>query len=351
MAEVDSQLRLLRRQYFQLFEPDFLAWPHPQLLRRGDAQDWLFKHLFDESRNPHLPPERYQLRVLRPLVSRVEKSIQDPEEDEISDALMGRIGALMTHGVPSEFETMKERAYVTFTCLADNQMSQDEGVNENTDGEPTITLLERRNLISGSRTTGHRTWEAALHLGSYLLTRPGQDIVRGKSVLELGAGTGFLAILCAKHLGAKHVTTTDGDESVVDYLKENLVLNDVKEGNSVVARTLWWGEELKGTWVEEECDSVPYDVVVGADITYDKEAIKALIQTLRHLFQMRPGLLVIIAGVVRNADTFQTFQDECTNAHFTVEEITFAAKPMREQKAMFYAAAVPIRILKITSNE
>ncbi|KAK5631426.1 hypothetical protein RRF57_007140 [Xylaria bambusicola] len=84
--------------------------------------------------------------------------------------------------------------------------------------------------------------------------------------------------------------------------------------------------------------------------TYDKEAIKALIQTLRHLFQMRPGLLVIIAGVVRNADTFQTFQDECAHSDFAVEEITFATKPMRKQKALFYAAAVPIRILRVTSG-
>lgn len=38
MADVDYQLRLLRRQYLQVFEPDFLAWPHPQLLRRSDAQ-------------------------------------------------------------------------------------------------------------------------------------------------------------------------------------------------------------------------------------------------------------------------------------------------------------------------
>ncbi|KAK5631425.1 hypothetical protein RRF57_007139 [Xylaria bambusicola] len=209
-----ADLRLLKRQYFQLFEPDFLAWPHPQLLRRSDAQAWLFKHLFDESRNARLPPERYQLRVLRPLVARIEKSIQDPEEDEISDDLMGRIGALMTHGVPSEFETMKERAYVTFTCLPESQIHKYEGDDGNAEEEPTITLLERRNLISGSRTTGHRTWEAALHLGSYLLTKPGHDVIRGKSILELGAGTGFLAILCAKHLGARHVTTTDGDESV-----------------------------------------------------------------------------------------------------------------------------------------
>lgn len=180
---------------------------------------------------------------------------------------MGRIGTLMTHGVPSEFETMKERAYVTFTCLAESQANKYQaGDSGNTEEEPTITLLERRNMISGSRTTGHRTWEAALHLGSYLLTNPGHDLIRGKFVLELGAGTGFLAILCAKHLGARHVTTTDGDEVVVDYLKENLALNGIEEEKLVSARTLWWGDELKGTWFEQECSSDPYDVVIGADI-------------------------------------------------------------------------------------
>ncbi|KAI1434958.1 S-adenosyl-L-methionine-dependent methyltransferase [Xylaria sp. CBS 124048] len=350
MANADPQLRLFRRQYIQLFEPDFLAWPHPQLLRRGDAQSWLFKHLFDESRNPRLPPERYQLRVLRQLIARIEKSIQDPDEDEISDDLMGRIGALMTHGVPSEFETMKERAYVTFTCVSSETSKNQDRDGDNGDEEPTVTLLERRNLISGSRTTGHRTWEAALHLGSYLLTDSGRDLVRGKSVLELGAGTGFLAILCAKHLGARHVTTTDGDEAVVDYLRENLVLNNIDNEDLVVARKMWWGEELVGTWVEEECSSHPYDVVIGADITYDTVAIAALVKTLRYVFQMRPGLIVIIAGVVRNADTFQSFRDECARSNFAVKEITFAAKPMREQKALFYAAAVPIRILSITSR-
>lgn len=35
-------------------------------------------------------------------------------------------------------------------------------------------------------------------------------------------------------------------------------------------------------------------------------------QTIRYLFQMRPGLLVILAGVVRVADTFQAVHDECS---------------------------------------
>ncbi|KAI5928100.1 putative methyltransferase-domain-containing protein [Camillea tinctor] len=343
--DVDSQLLLLRRQYLQLFEPDFLAWPPPQLLRSADAQAWIHKHMFDENRNEKLPPPRYRLRVLKPLLARIEKSIQDPEEDEISDELMNHLATLMTNGVPSELQAVQEKAFVTFACLPEKEDLYDDACTD-----PCITLLERRHLISGSRTTGFRTWEAALHLGSYLLTKAGSDLIRGKNILELGAGTGFLAILCAKILRAQHIATTDGDDGVVEALEENLQLNNLNDRERVFTKTLWWGNELRGTWVEEDCNTWPYDVVIGADITYDKEAIVALVSTLQHLFDMRPELLVIIAGVIRNADTFQTFRDECARRHFTLKEIEFAAKPMREQKALFYAAAVPIKIVTVTQS-
>lgn len=92
------------------------------------------------------------------------------------------------------------------------------------------------------------------------------NLIRGKNVLELGAGTGFVSILCAKHLGAKHVTSTDGDEGVVEALKENLFLNGLDDESKVNASVLRWGRGLKGTWVEDENESWPYDVVLGADI-------------------------------------------------------------------------------------
>jgi hypothetical protein len=34
---------------------------------------------------------------------------------------------------------------------------------------------------------------------------------------------------------------------------------------------------------------------------------------------------------------------------FSVEEVPFEAKPIREQKALFYAKAVPFKILSITA--
>ncbi|KAK4546529.1 hypothetical protein LTR36_001746 [Oleoguttula mirabilis] len=343
---MDPQLLLFRRQYQQLVEPDFLAWPPKQLLRDAGVQSWLYKRLFNAERNDRLPPERYQLRVLKLLLAKIEQAIEDPEEDEISDELMTHFSSLISTALPPEATAVQQKTFVTFSCLPPSARDADEPGEE-----PTVTLLERRHLISGSLTTGFRTWEAALHLGTYLLTPEGSSLVRGKSIIELGVGTGFLSILCAKQLEAKHVTATDGDEGVVEALKENLFLNGLDDEERVLTSVLRWGRGLKGTWVEEDCEAWPYDVVVGADITYDKIAISALAATLRFLFDLRPQLKVIISGTVRNAETFETFRHACIRSRFIVTEIDFQPKPMREQTALFYATAVPLKILMITREE
>jgi len=174
---------------------------------------------------------------------------------------MSRLSALIAMRLPPETTAVQQKTNVTFTCTSSGRRSSVDFENE-----PTVTLLERRHLISGALTTGFRTWEAALHLGSYLLTSEGVEHVREKNVLELGAGTGFLSILCAKHLQAKHVASTDGDEGVVEALRENLFVNGLDDVEKVLTSILRWGQGLRGTWVEEDCETWPYDVVVGADI-------------------------------------------------------------------------------------
>ena len=84
---MDPQLLLFRRQYLQLFEPDFLAWPPKALLRDPDAQRWLYQNLFDAEKRSRLPSDRYQLRVLKVLVAKIEQSIEDPEEDVGNESL------------------------------------------------------------------------------------------------------------------------------------------------------------------------------------------------------------------------------------------------------------------------
>lgn len=69
--------------------------------------------------------------------------------------------------------------------------------------------------------TGHHQ-TTALMMGMIL-----EESFQGKAVLDMGCGTGILAILASK-LGANPILAIDNDEICVTSVKENIVLNDVK---------------------------------------------------------------------------------------------------------------------------
>lgn len=130
-----------------------------------------------------------------------------------------------------------------------------------------ITTFESRGLIYGSGSTGFRTWEAALHLGTYLssVSSDGSSVVsvRGKRVVELGAGTGFLSLLCQKFLGSDRVLMTDGNAKLVDIFNGPcLEQNGFVRGKDAIQGKQWsWGEPLSAGGTEEQ-----FDVAFGADL-------------------------------------------------------------------------------------
>lgn len=346
-SSLQSDLARLRRQYFQLVDPTALRWPDALVLKTSSVQLWLFENLFDTTNITSAPPERYRLRVLKPLISKLEKAIDDPEEDEISDDLMGALSELLSSTLPSESASVQQKASVTYTFVSDS------GTNS-TSNDKSVTLLESRSVISSSGTTGLRTWEAALLLGSFLVSEQGRSIILGKNILELGAGTGMISILCAKHLGASGVVATDGDEAVVDAITVNTFLNGLDTGeSSVPVRTaaLRWGWPVDAPSFAEDYGMGIPDVVLGADVTYDRSVIPSLVASLREFFELNAGLQVLIAATIRNEQTFDTFQNTCRRNGFCLELVEFPPVPEEHQDGPFYPTSTPIQIWRITQLE
>ncbi|KAH0543022.1 hypothetical protein FGG08_002630 [Glutinoglossum americanum] len=357
-------LKLFRRQYLQLTSLDTLAFPSPDYLRNESFQSLLYGSIFKPGVLEYPPKDRYQLRVLKELVLRIEKSVANPEEDEVSDELLSHLGVLLASPIQPEPTSIQQKSYVSYTLPVDREFLQGQGESLPFQGEATVTLLESRSLISASGTTGLRTWEAALHLGAYLSLSPkGRDFVRGKRVLELGAGTGFLSILCAKHLDSEQVLATDGDPGLVEALETNFLLNGL--GNNcekIGASVLKWGWALMGGAIEIRGEGHQWDVILGADIlendigvadhgmaqTYDSAVVPYLVSTLRDLFDVFPRAEVLISATIRNADTFEAFTSGCRTFKFGIEDIVFQQKPFPEQQGLFYSTATPIRILRIS---
>jgi hypothetical protein len=83
MAALSSgnDLALLAAQYFQVVDLHALSIPEDSVLIAPEAQGWIWDNMFNEDSVWPLPPVNYRARVLKMLLSRIEQSISDPEED------------------------------------------------------------------------------------------------------------------------------------------------------------------------------------------------------------------------------------------------------------------------------
>jgi predicted nicotinamide N-methyase len=258
----------------------------------------------------------------------------------ISDDIMNCLSSLLSSSVPPEATSAQQKSYVTYTLASLGSKDQE---------PPSISLLESRNLVAAAGTTGLRTWEAALHLGEHLCANA-QDLVQGKSILELGAGTGYVSILCARHLGASHVIATDGSDDVVSSLSDNFYLNELQDISMIEGKELKWGQALMGGEHPEWNGGRNIDLILGADVTYDGSVISALVSTFGDLFELYPNIKIIIAATIRNQKTFESFLEACRMNKYKVENLEFGIKAAELQEGPFYPHKVPIQLSLITRS-
>lgn len=174
-------------------------------------------------------------------------------------------GNLVTQPKPTALEQAQQLSHIKYTAPS---------LPEFTEPERTVIISESRGVILAGGTTGNRTWEAALHLGSFLASPPGEALVRGKRVIELGAGTGFLSLFCARHLGVKGVVVSDREPALLDNIRACLSFNQNDSGSESIPiyPALWdWGTPLQQTdemnsLVESEGGGLSFDVALGADL-------------------------------------------------------------------------------------
>ena len=215
-----------------------------------------------------------------------------------------------------------------------------------------VFIEESPNLLASAGGTGRRTWDASLHLATYLATE-GRSFIMGKSVLELGVGTGLLSIICAGPLSAAYVLATDGDADVGKSIQKNLSLNHHLSRTSsrkipLEVKVLEWGSSAAlGSLLPSKGGNVLYDTILGADITYSLDSLGPLASTLSGLAELCPTADIVIAATLRNEDTFGLFLAHCLNYALSVYDIDFRWHRFELQNALFHSTDPPIRLMRI----
>ncbi|XP_023363984.1 methyltransferase-like protein 22 isoform X3 [Otolemur garnettii] len=136
-----------------------------------------------------------------------------------------------------------------------------------------------------------KVWRGALLLADYILFQ--RDLLRGRTMLELGAGTGLASIVAATV--ARTVYCTDVGADLLAMCQRNIALNShlaAAAGGIVKVRELDWlkddlctDPEVPFSWSEEEISDL-YNhttVLFAAEVFYDDDLTDAVFRTLSRL--------------------------------------------------------------------
>ncbi|KAJ4972544.1 hypothetical protein NE237_005718 [Protea cynaroides] len=166
-----------------------------------------------------------------------------------------------------------------------------------------LTISQSPSSMSTPGVTGAVMWDSGVILGKFLehAVDSGRLVLKGKKVVELGAGCGLVGCVAAL-LGAEIILTDLPDR--LRLLKKNIETNLIESNmrGSATVRELIWGDDLDS----ELTDPLP-DYVLGSDVIYSEGAVTELLATLQKLCGIQTT--IILAGELRNDVVLEYFLD------------------------------------------
>ncbi|CAD7695028.1 unnamed protein product [Ostreobium quekettii] len=197
-----------------------------------DAQQFLLRHcICDSVCQVHPPSPAYLRRVLKYGIQKAEDQRMD-----LCEELLKQYLSCMSMATDA---TGGSWCFKSFSYGPALKVEEDDRVGTNLhiacsqppDTDPKvgyrahelITLRVSENMLEGA--TGCHPWEAGFLLGEFILNNP--VLFSGRSILELGSGTGLVAV-CLARVGARLAILTDGQQKAVENCRHNLNLNGIK---------------------------------------------------------------------------------------------------------------------------
>ncbi|KAI8853102.1 putative methyltransferase-domain-containing protein [Chytridium lagenaria] len=278
----------MTQQYLQMRPMRAFRWPEASW--DEDYQWELLESTVNHPLSRKYPPSQsYCAKFLKAVIERVEQhgmACHDHLMDMYMDVLPNTKSLMPT----------------AETCYRSYQLP--------TEQKQWITLKEETVEIR-SGTTGLRTWQAAFGLAKYLCMYP--LLIKGKAVLELGAGAGFGGLSAAR-IGAKSVHFTDSsNEEVLSRLKENVIINTGKEQHEDIAphqvSCLDW-ESVDDQELDKLSKAV--DIIIASDIIFDPLPFPSLARIFSKILA-HPSHQAVISVSVRSPETYSLFLESLSS--------------------------------------
>lgn len=176
-----------------------------------------------------------------------------------------------------------------------------------------------------SRNLGTTVWDASIVLAKYVEKNfSGKSRVRGKTVVELGAGVSGLVGMCFALVGAE-VTLTDITDAVLDTLRHNVEYNlspaTLRLNQSQMADAVGRVDVVELDWsIKSHFERVapPVDYVVAADCVYNEESVSMFLDAVQALFG--PRTIGLVCNEFRSESVHAEFMSKF-GANFSMKKV------------------------------
>lgn len=177
---------------------------------------------------------------------------------------------------------------------------------------PIETLMQ--NQSKGVEISGQKIWCGSLTVADYILAN--SNLVKDRVVVELGAGTGVLGMVCSR-LGCAKLILTDNDPRSISHMKSDCHSNSVE---AIIHSLDWFFPEV--SFLNFGDSSLTHDLcVVAGDVLYKRILLTPFFITSRMLLQTRNHSVMFLCHVPRAGVSHSDVVEEAMNHELLIEEI------------------------------
>ena len=134
---------------------------------------------------------------------------------------------------------------------------------------PLEILLE--NSTKEKEISGSKVWKGSKGIIDYFMSN--RKLIKNKNIIELGAGTGILGMMC-KILGASKIILTDNDLICLKHMKNDLLINNIE------------GDVILLDWFFPNKIPNKIDIIVAGDVLYKKSLLDPFMTIVKLLLNI-----------------------------------------------------------------
>lgn len=170
------------------------------------------------------------------------------------------------------------------------------------------------NQSKGVEISGQKVWCGSLFVVDYIIRN--KQLVIDHLIVELGAGTGVLGMVCSR-IGCKKLILTDNDARSIAHMKQDCLKNDVQAD---VKELDWFSPDIKSLDISTSLESLDLCLLAG-DVLYKQMLLEPFFTTVNLLLRMKKGSFMFLCHVPRAGVEHSIVVESAERLSLNIEEI------------------------------